>query len=331
MRGKAQGRQNLLEAIQGHYATGLLHAMIDRGVLRALDSPQDPVALAREFDFPADALRAALEYLATTTNVVARTKKGRYRLGAVAYPELAFQIGKFAATYGRAVETLGERPPDYEALGRAYAGAAEHSAPATTELLAKAHPGCLVDLGCGPATLLIELAARDPNFEGIGLDSSPAVCRIARQRVREAGLNRRIRILRAHANDPTREIPDSLVHRVDTLHGASFLNAYFRHGDHTAIEVLKTLAKRFPERSAWFVDYYGRLHSTMNVGKHRLTLLQDLAQVVSGQGVPPASEKQWRRVFRKARFEVGDMYEVTARGLTWFLAIAVTSSPTEKS
>ena len=57
----------------------------------------------------------------------------------------------------------------------------------------------VLDLGCGPASLLVELARGDHQFVGWGIELNPAMCAAARRRIRGAGVGSRVRVLECGA------------------------------------------------------------------------------------------------------------------------------------
>ena len=56
----------------------------------------------------------------------------------------------------------------------------------------------VVDLGCGPADVLIRLAAADPSLHITGVDGSAPMLALARQAADRAGVADRIELLQAH-------------------------------------------------------------------------------------------------------------------------------------
>lgn len=57
--------------------------------------------------------------------------------------------------------------------------------------------GVCLDLGCGPADVVMRLARRCPRLIIDGVDGAEAMLAIGRRRVREAGLSNRVRLYRA--------------------------------------------------------------------------------------------------------------------------------------
>jgi SAM-dependent methyltransferase len=298
-------------------------------VLHDLLVPCDVKSLAAKHRLNVSLMSHALEFLARTTEVIIQKRDGRFQLGDTSPIELAFQLEKFVGAYGPALHMLGDamRHPDAgkihvdrRALAAAFAGAGSFLTPLVPDLIRKAGVRCLLDLGCGTASLLIELARSDREFRGIGVDASRFMYRHARRTLRENGLGRRIKVKHVDGRDLRGGLSPTEITRIDGLHGRSFLNEFFASGDRDIVEVLRQLRALFPRRKAWFVDYYGRLgHSAGSKDDCQLTLLQDIAQTVSGQGVPPSDAKTWRAIYRKAGSRLKRAYEFQGAGIKWFI------------
>lgn len=54
------------------------------------------------------------------------------------------------------------------------------------------HPGSVLDVGCGPGDILVNLAQHDGNTELFGTDPSPQMIRAAEKKIRKKGLEGRI-------------------------------------------------------------------------------------------------------------------------------------------
>jgi len=76
----------------------------------------------------------------------------------------------------------------------------------------------------------------------------------------------------------------------------------FKDGEQRAVKWLRGLRRLFPDRPLLILDYYGRLGQTKSrkLAKERETLLHDFAQLISGQGIPPASAAEWRSIYAEA-------------------------------
>ena len=79
---------------------------------------------------------------------------------------------------------------------------------------------CVVDLGCGVGGSLRHLAGRLP-IRGVGVTLSPVQARLARDRIRAAGLQDRIRCLEGDYADPALDLPPAdLAYAIESfVHG----------------------------------------------------------------------------------------------------------------
>ena len=316
-RGSSRSRLGLLDVIGGHFAAEVLFQLSRLGVITALQRPQTVASLARQVGIERRLLAAALQFVESTTDVLDRDGRGRYRVGRPSAAEALFQLRKFVGAYGPVVRSLGTEPVDGDLLGLAFSEA--RSPPLVSELVRRFGIQCLLDLGCGTASVLIELGRADPKLHGFGIEADHAMWRRATQTVRDAGLDDRIEILRGDARNPVKVLGRRRCARVDGVHGRSFLNALFGTGRIGAVEALRRIAKQLPGRPAWFLDYYGRLGQRTDVDGQPLALLQDLVQVLSQQGVPPPDSRAWIRIYRDAGCRLEHAHDFDGREITWFL------------
>ena len=319
-------RLDLLGTIRGYYAGEALVALLRLGVLEALAKPRNSRSLAKRAGVDHALLEPVLEFVRRTTDVVQRDRAGRYRLGQPSLPEIAFQLEKFIGAYGPSLRRLdatlrGKQfagAPDDKALARAFAAVAGIRS-VEVDLLRGMGVRGLLDLGCGPGSLLLDLA-RDAPFRGIGVDSSAAMCRMARSRVRAAGVQARLRIRQGDATRLRRALAGFDLGAIDAVHGRSLLNALFAGGPAKAVAFLRELRAVLPGRTGLFVDYYGELNRPAGgPGRFRLGELQDLAQLASGQGVPPPDRKAWNAIFRQAGCRLVSVLDVRVDDVRWFI------------
>lgn len=324
-------RQDLLPALQGYYATTVLLQLRRLRVLDELRQPKTPALLAKKLGVDAVMTKQLLDFLTVATSVIRPTRGGAYQLNEPSHAELIFQLEKFAGAYGPAAEALSKtllnpnlckKHVDEQALATAYAEAETLRGSLIPDLIASAGVKCLLDLGCGQASLLVDLARRDRSFYGIGIDANTSMCAQARRAIRLAGLSRRIVIHHGDAANPNRYLSKALRNRVDGLFAGSFLNEFFGKGEQRIVQLLKRLSQSFLGRRAWFFDYY----STLGHSKRRkepallpLAMLQDLAQIVSGQGIPPENAVTWRRLYKKAGCQLIELQEFESASIRWFI------------
>jgi SAM-dependent methyltransferase len=324
-------KQGLIKTLQGYYATIILLQLRRIGVLSKLIRPTTPENLAYELGVDRAMIQGLLDFLVLTTNVVRQTRRGGYQLTDLRYTELSFQLEKFAGAYGPATEAIGktlQHPDkcalhvDRRALATAFSAVGSLRSSFVADLISASGVRCLLDLGCGPASLLVNLALKDPAFHGVGIDASAFMCRQARHAARAAGVTRRIEILHADARNLRQWLSSELRTRVEGLHGNSFLNEFFGSGELEAVKMLRALVRSFPGRKAWFVDYYSSIRQrkgNRRAADFPLALLQDLAQIVSGQGVPPANATSWRRLYQQTGVRSVRVHEFESENLRWFI------------
>jgi SAM-dependent methyltransferase len=318
---------NSIGAIQGYYQSLLLLHFTRSGVFERLRKSRTAEDLARECDWQPDPLRSCLDFLAATTGLVRRDRKGRYLaiLPPGQFSSLAFEIEKFIGAYGQTALklpvllsgkiTAGRALVDHRSLARAFSSIADVSRGLVTAMIVGARPATLLDLGCGTGSLLVQLAKLDPEFHGIGIDVSKPMCKAAKNHAAGNKVSSRVRIACQDARD-VRRLPDA-----SALHAASLFNEMFAHGSGEAITYLGKLKERFKGCDIWLVDYYGRLGVGRNTRARDVghALLHDLVQVLSGQGVPPPDLKSWRAIYRAAGCKLVEAHEFSGSGLDWFI------------
>ena len=85
------------------------------------------------------------------------------------------------------------------------------------------------------------------------------------------------------------------------LRPGSFFNALFQTGTNEAMCALTLLRRSLRGRVLLVNDYYGQLRSGLSRESGiSWSLLQDAAQVCSGQGVPPGRREDWKHLYQQA-------------------------------
>ncbi len=292
---------------EAFHLASAIHVLHEEGILRALARPRTAEGLARKLALDPVLLRGVLEYVSGRSEVVRRA--GR-RFSAGAYDtESKFILDQYIGAYGPNVANLGSilRNPsrgrkfvDREKHARAFIELGRPGVRILPELVARLGWNHLLDLGCGPGSLLIEIAQRSPTFVGWGLDSNPNMCAAASRRARQAGFGQRLRFFEGECTNVAGGIPRAVRNDVETIIAASVFNEFFADGPARMTQVLQMLKKRFPGRGLMVSDYYGRLGKQPAPWPRR-TALHDFVQLISSQGVPPRDLKEWRRIYRNAR------------------------------
>jgi len=303
---------DLAEAFQLSHAVFVLH---DLGIFAALKKPMTAEALSATHSLDPVLLRGILEYVAARTNLL-RKSGARFVATRKYLEEASFLINLYIGAYGGNASQLAEllRHPsaasgavDQVHHAQAFAAVAGPSLgllPAIVRQLGFNH---LLDLGCGNGALLVELAERDSQFVGWGVDLNPAMCKLARTIIRAARLGKRVRILEGDCRKLSSVLPQHLSARIRALTACNVANEMFRDGHSQAIAWLRSLRESFRGKPLLIADYYGRLGRKGRASRE--TLLHDYAQLISGQGVPPASAAEWRSIYAQADCQLAHIIE----------------------
>jgi SAM-dependent methyltransferase len=301
----------LLQALNGHAVSRILYTLEEAGILKHLLSPQQVDSLAIRTGVDGIWLECVLDFVSHASPIVRSLGHDRYVVDSEYAKDgrLAFELRKFIGAYGPCLDVVDSSPMkvNQSALARAFDQSARtrrslssHPSLAATTLREFHVASYVLDLGCGPAELLVELAISEPSFKGIGVDVNFAMCAAARARITEVGVTAQIQIRHGDALDVLSRLPSSYTRHITAVHASSYFNALFHNGGSDAIGALVGLREVLPGRILVIGDYYGRLGSGKPVSHLGWTLLQDLAQACSGQGVPPSERAGWEALYRRA-------------------------------
>lgn len=246
-------------------------------------------------------LAGVLEYVALRTELLRRTTRGQF---VVTRNNSRFLIDLYLGAYGSTADQLAQilrdpaRAPasvDRVRYARAFASVDSAAQGILPDLISVLEFNYTLDLGCGIGDLLIELARCNVAFVGWGIDSNPEMLKTARSRA-----GKRVQFLEADCNRLRETVPASVRSQIRSLTCCHVANEMFAHGERQAVKWFRELRRLFPRRPLLICDYYGRLGRTNYRKLQRETLLHDYAQLISGQGVPPATIAEWRSIYSKA-------------------------------
>lgn len=294
------------DMLAGYQLAHAAYALHVSDVLATMSTPRSPSELAEEHGIDERLLRPLLDLLAGRSSLVAKDDLG-YRCTADYTAAARFELDQYMGAYGRNSSELAtslrdpSRAPglvDTVAHAAAYASFGRAGQGLVVDLVAQLGFRSVVDLGCGPASTLIELAGRLPDFSGYGIDSSPHMIATGRRRIEASGLADRITVVQGDIADlaalcePGPEV-------VDCVLMGSVLDAFFGDGAAGATSVLSGVRQRFPGSAFIVADYYGVLGRRDPPWADR-TVIHDFAQIASGQGVPPETAADWFPIYEAA-------------------------------
>jgi SAM-dependent methyltransferase len=314
---------DLVEAFQLAHAVAALH---DLGLFAVLQRPTTAAELAARYKLDAGLLRGLLEYVAARTELLRKTG-ARFVTTRDYTGEARFLLDLYAGAYGGNAAQLAKllrdparapRAVDHTRHARAFDAVDAAPLGFLPELIRRLELNHVLDLGCGNGAVLLELAGHDADFVGWGLDLNPAMCRVARTRLRAARLDRRVRILQGDCTRLRSALPAEVRAQVRAVTASNVANEMFAAGHARAVAWLRSMRKALPDRPLLLADYYGRLGQKTR-RPARETLLHDYAQLISGQGVPPATAAEWRSIYARAGCQL--VHVVEDKATTRFIHI----------
>jgi SAM-dependent methyltransferase len=304
------------EAVEGFHLAALVRGLDEVGALDAMMSPTTAADIAEANRVDAHLLHICLDYVAGRTNLVERIGD-RYCVTVEWNDYARAFVRQYVGAYGRhSVElaavlrdpSVGPALVDHDEQARSQSRAPTASS-LVADLVLQLDLAPTLDLGCGSASMLVELGRRHPDFVGWGIDASPEMCAAARARIGEMGLGDRITIVQGDAFDAG-DIADLPTAEVRSITATSLLNELWdpRQGRPSVTTWLRSMAATFPGRALVVADYFGRLGQTPPPWPAK-TALHDLVQALSGQGIPPPDHDAWRSAYREACIPLLHMIE----------------------
>lgn len=260
-------------------------------------------------------LDAALQLVERRTPYL-KLRAGAYRLTPDYDANVRAAFHQYLGAYRPNVAALGSimRAPskaetfvDRRAHARAFERTKTLSATLLADIIAQLKLDDVLDLGCGTGEMLMDLAQRNPQFHGWGVDFNPWMCAAARRAISGANLTKRIQILRGDCRNPGAAVPQRIARRVQTIAAASLANEFCNDDGGAMIAWLTDLKAAFPDRTLLISDYYGQLNrrgrGTPDIALH------DFTQLISGQGVPPPDLRSWKKIYRAADCRLVHVFE----------------------
>jgi SAM-dependent methyltransferase len=298
---------DLVEAFQLAQAVTALHEL---GLLEKLHKSFAAEELAAQHKLDPDLLRGTFEFVAARTNLVRKSGRDRFAVTRNHAAESQFLLDLYVGAYGGnaiGLKKLLGNPVSASAMvdrvhyAQAFAAFDGRALGILPEIIHQLGFEQMLDIGCGNGELLLALARKDSNFIGWGIDNNRAMLKIARSRVLQSRLQKRLLFFEGDCRKLKAELPARVRAKIRTIAACNVANDMFQNGQQPCIKWLQQLRKVFPGCPLLIVDYYGRLgkKSRPRAADHK-TLLHDYAQLISGQGIPPATAKEWRAIYSQA-------------------------------
>ena len=295
----------LVETFQLAHAVSALH---ETGILASLERPRTVQELSQQYRTDATVLEGVLNYVAARTNLL--RKVGTTFVVTRQYSSAArFLLDLYIGAYGRnAAQLLGilrrssmaAALVDHTKYANAFQQVGDSVLGALVQIILQLKLTHVLDLGCGPTSLLIALAKQDRHLIGWRVEMNPAMHRLTRTKIQETQLSKRIQIFLGDCRQLQSVVPPRAKQHVDVVVASQVANEMFAGGQATAITWLRQIRRALPGRLLLIADYYGRLGRT-NATRYRETLLHDYVQLISGQGIPPSNVSLWKQVYSRSK------------------------------
>jgi SAM-dependent methyltransferase len=319
-------RPSMEQLIEGYYIVSVLDALHREGALQDLarGAAIAEVAAARGYD--PGFLASLVEYVRLRSCVLDGPDGGLA-------PFDVHLLEQYVGGFGPCLAALGEvaRNP---AAGAAHVNRSRHAAafaaadrelldPDLLRLIDEIGADGIADVGCGTAGFMIEAARRRPAARCLGFDHSTEAIAAARRRIAAEGLDDRVSVLEADVLDVAGVIDAARRDWVQVVVAASVANAFFGPAQNAGIDRwFSALRAAFPDRILLLSDYYGELRGPGTASEARpRALLHDVAQLISGQGIPPRDLDTWRGILDRNGCTLIQAFEGEGGGLRRFILL----------
>ncbi|TMD13530.1 MAG: methyltransferase domain-containing protein [Chloroflexi bacterium] len=223
------GQDDLFQLAKGFYTTKALLALWRMGLIeRAAKGDLEVDEIAAEQSSDPNLLRPIFDYL-VVRGFLERPEPGVYRLterGANAVPYcgyLSTMVGAYEPVFSHLEDVVRGRLVygkdvlrSHEEMVRGLTALEDRLMGTVAEVVRGAGASKMMDLGCGSARMLTRICALQDGLQGVGVDRDPNSCAVARETVKDRGLEDRVTILQADAIDVA-NLPRDVVGGVDMV------------------------------------------------------------------------------------------------------------------
>jgi SAM-dependent methyltransferase len=219
-------------------------------------------------------------------------------------------------------DELGKSYVDKRQLASAFSHLTAHHPTILAKVVLSYGVSTLCEIGCGTAPLLRAICRLNPNVRGWALDPNAHMCEVAAEAAKQDGVSDRITLRCGGLEDIQHYITKKQRLTIDAVYASSVFNEFFRAGEDRCVQMLRRLRTMFTGKLLFVVDYYGKLgHAAVIPPGYRYTLLQDIAQVLTGQGVPPSDAIGWTKLYKAAGLELIENRPYAVNGVDTFLHV----------
>jgi SAM-dependent methyltransferase len=305
-------QQDVVGALEGYYLISILEGLHRLGALMKLRIGCDVEEVARECGIDSFLLRSVVDFVRKRCSDVLPSGGPPSALSEPGLLDATFlrhlldqYVGAFGPCLADIEQVLadpavGARRVDWVRHARAFShGDRGIGNELPVRLLIQLGIHYVVDIGCGGGGLLLDFAELCPSARVWGVDSNPTAVSMARRAATAAGVAERVKFLEGDAFDFSEQLNADAQECAEVIAAFNVANAFFGGTEARGIRAwLQSLRRSFPNRFLLLGDYYGCLNHNLKGHSHhfRRALIHDVAQVLTGQGVPPENVDAWREI-----------------------------------
>jgi SAM-dependent methyltransferase len=329
--GATTARDPFMAAVDGYYLGAVLDGLHRAGVLAKLTAPQTAAEVATTMGVSERLMAPLLAFAARSGGAVTHDPEtGRFRVhpSYLQGPMAAHLLDQYIGGYGPCLAALPEllRTPgqggvliDRVRHSAAFVNASDDRSE-LAQVLEQLAPVGVLDLGCGSASLLRNAIDRDSEMIGIGIDKTPEMLAEARRQV-PRGTEDRLHFFQGDVPEAAETLSRELRDKVDLIVAQSLANEFF--AERSIDDFLARLARTFPGRLLVLSDYYSLLADGVPAGgtDQARSAVHDVAQVLSGQGVPPGNLEGWRDIYARNDLTLLKALSSKSGGVHFFIHI----------
>ncbi|MHA4811754.1 methyltransferase domain-containing protein [Flavitalea flava] len=315
----AATKKNVFDLIEGYYISHLILYLHKKGYL-------DPDQKKRTVSFARMSRQDStlLQIMTDRTDIILKVGTDGFALNPAysSYNDLAFPIDKFLGAYGKfslpgSVPRIKLNPLSFSrAFEKAHAG---NDQVKMLGLLADLGAKNILDLGCGPSRLIELFCEKDPGHRGFGIDQNKHLVSGANGRIRKKKLFNRARLIRGDVHDFGSLLNPDELRSIDVVIASNILNEFFED-DKRLLRLLKRLRSSFKGKTLIVQDYYGVLNTRRAEGAlYQHTVVHDMVQLFTGQGIPPGDHEGWQAYYEKANCTLVQVNNGSSDGISWFV------------
>ncbi|WP_416758465.1 methyltransferase domain-containing protein [Pseudomonas sp. BNK-6] len=315
---EVEGKLDIFAALEGYYLISILDCFYKTGAMAALTKDRSIEDIASEQGFDAKTFEKLTNYVRQRMYGVfpikgATSAGSDTSISTIDPLFLGHLLDQYIGAFGPCLESLhqilaspsiGAQKVNWQRHAQAFSKADRGITNSfMLNLLSQLNVTKLIDLGCGSGGLLLDFATQNTSIQAWGIDTNIAAIQMAQTVSQASNLDDRVKFYHGNALDISKHLEPNTLEEIQIITASNLANTFFGNESFESIHSwLYNLKSTFPNRLLLLSDYYGRLGTVEDREslRFRRTLFHDVAQVLTGQGVPPKNIETWRKILKDA-------------------------------